>query len=327
MRKKQLSLIDEESAKRLATVTAEIAKRGVPQNTRRAYDKAWKEFCAYCEDQGRRALPASPKTIAEYLVAEAARDRAIDTLRVIKAAIARNHRDAAFGDPTADNYVRDTWRGLLTDVPATAYHAVATQGDDIRAMVDAIDAELNKEGAFAPQEIRLAAARDRAIILTMYEGALSLQELSSLLREKMEPTDAGVRTQAWRSPDRREAVRSVDIGYGRTPYCPIAALNTWTKVAAIKQGPVFRKIDLHGHVLEEALTPRGIAFILGERGKAAGVDVHKNGLLGSRAIKLGRLIQARLDGENDQAIFKRSGLHEVSKPRILQAVKKMADST
>lgn len=39
----------------------------MPANTRRAYERAWAPFAAWCESELRTALPATPETLAEYV--------------------------------------------------------------------------------------------------------------------------------------------------------------------------------------------------------------------------------------------------------------------
>jgi site-specific recombinase XerD len=40
---------------------------GMPVNTRRAYERAWNEFTAWCQRTGRTPLPATSATLAEYI--------------------------------------------------------------------------------------------------------------------------------------------------------------------------------------------------------------------------------------------------------------------
>jgi site-specific recombinase XerD len=40
---------------------------GMPANTRKAYERAWNEFTAWCQSTGRRPLPATSETLIEYV--------------------------------------------------------------------------------------------------------------------------------------------------------------------------------------------------------------------------------------------------------------------
>jgi hypothetical protein len=53
---------------------------------------------------------------------------------------------------------------------------------------------------------------------------------------------------------------------------PVTALKQWLAEAAIKGGPVFRRIDQWGNVDRRALTPQSVNLILKARAKQAGLD-------------------------------------------------------
>ncbi|HEY9522395.1 MAG TPA: site-specific integrase, partial [Thermopolyspora sp.] len=63
---------------------------GVPANTRRAYQRQWAAFGAWCREQGRVELPATGQTLAEYVhalcsegLAPASVEQAIATVRTM----------------------------------------------------------------------------------------------------------------------------------------------------------------------------------------------------------------------------------------------------
>ena len=73
----------------------------------------------------------------------------------------------------------------------------------------------------------------------------------------------------------------IPLPYGDTALCPVRALERWIKAAAIKEGPVFRRIWRQKNnrtdgspslprVGDEALSDRAIALIVQTRAVAAG---------------------------------------------------------
>ena len=75
-----------------------------PATTRRtrsrdSYTSQWNRFVTWSEASGRCSLPASPEDVAAYLEDRSGTGARPSTLRVVAAAIARNHRDAGFDVP------------------------------------------------------------------------------------------------------------------------------------------------------------------------------------------------------------------------------------
>ena len=75
-----------------------------PRTSRRtrtgnSYVSQWNRFVTWSEASGRLSLPASPEDVAAYLEDRSEMGARPSTLRVVTAAIARNHRDAGFDVP------------------------------------------------------------------------------------------------------------------------------------------------------------------------------------------------------------------------------------
>jgi len=68
--------------------------------TRRAYETDFYLFSAWCDANGVSALPASPKTVAAYLAAEADRGTKASTLGRRVAAVRYVHKLASLPTPT-----------------------------------------------------------------------------------------------------------------------------------------------------------------------------------------------------------------------------------
>jgi site-specific recombinase XerD len=70
-------------------------------NTKRAYNRAWNAFTAWCADSDRTPLPATAETLAEY-VTHVTADKGLAPATVEKAiaCIRRVHREAGYdGQP------------------------------------------------------------------------------------------------------------------------------------------------------------------------------------------------------------------------------------
>lgn len=81
-------------------------------HTRRTYRTQWRLFREWTLRQGKACLPASPDTVARYLVDRGSRGLSISTIRVSATAIAAVHRWWNFQSPTRTRTVRRTLKQL-----------------------------------------------------------------------------------------------------------------------------------------------------------------------------------------------------------------------
>src|SRR3954471_16847992 len=104
---------------RLAALEEKIAaavRRSRSESTLIAYGSDWRSFAGWCGALGLSPLPATPATVAGYLVeladAEDQAPRRISTIRRRLAAISEGHRMAGVPNPTTDPLVREAMAGL-----------------------------------------------------------------------------------------------------------------------------------------------------------------------------------------------------------------------
>ena len=80
-----------------------------------SYVSQWKRFVTWSEASGRPSLPASPEDVAAYLEGRSETGARPSTLRVVAAAIARNHRDAGFDVPLHQGAARTVLEELTQE--------------------------------------------------------------------------------------------------------------------------------------------------------------------------------------------------------------------
>jgi integrase len=85
--------------------------------TRRAYARCWRDFTAWCETNGRIALPADPETLAGYLAWLASgkgsgRPPAVASLQAVLAALKLAHQTADQPHQLDHAMVKEVWRGI-----------------------------------------------------------------------------------------------------------------------------------------------------------------------------------------------------------------------
>ncbi|MBP2238668.1 integrase [Sinorhizobium kostiense] len=147
---------------------------------------------------------------------------------------------------------------------------------------------------------RLVDLRDRAMLLTAFaSGGRRRSEVAGLLVEDLtdeEPVRADPNDK--NSPP----LPCLSIHLGRTKTTtsddnehvlligrPVTALKRWLAEAAIKEGPVFRRIDQWGNINRRALTPQSVNVILKSRAKQVGLDP---ALFSAHGLRSGYLTEA-----------------------------------
>ncbi|GMO57966.1 hypothetical protein BwSG20_09950 [Bradyrhizobium ottawaense] len=115
--------------------------------------------------------------------------------------------------------------------------------------------------------------RDRALLLTGFAGALRRSELVGLNVGDVENVRQGLILHLQRSKTDQEAHgQKIGIPFARGRWCPVAALEAWLAISEIREGPIFRPIDRHGHVHDWRLSGEAVGEIVRQRVSAAGLD-------------------------------------------------------
>src|SRR5271166_5792719 len=134
--------------------------------TLRAYTADVAHFDAWCSKHGFTSMPATPHVVGAYLAA-AGEGYALPTLRRRVAAIARACRVAGHPLDTKHPAIRETLRGIGRKHGTPPRRAAALTVAEIRKLIRACGTDL-------------AGARDRALFLIGFAGALRRSELVGL---------------------------------------------------------------------------------------------------------------------------------------------------
>ncbi len=242
--------------------------------TLKLYAGDWAHFVAWCREQGRPSLPASPDTLATYLV-DVAPDFSPGALGRRRSAICTMHRQAGLPTP------------LLT--PAT--HKVlrtAAKPKSARVPSAPTAAGLVRLAAKCPRD--LPGLRDRALLLlaaatlrprrrseratgTVDSGGETAEPAGvarlfvlALDAEHVRFTPAGVELQLRTRIDEAVPSRTATLTRAMTAAsCPVRALEEWLRSSDTAFGPVFRKVDRWGNVEHGRLGPDAWHRILARR--------------------------------------------------------------
>ena len=116
--------------------------------------------------------------------------------------------------------------------------------------------------------------RDRALLLVGFAGALRRSEVVALDREDVTFVGEGMVITLRRSKtDQEGSGVEVAIPWGQdSSTCPVRALLAWLTASSITAGPLFRRVDRHGHVGSRRLSAQTVALVVKQYASAIGRD-------------------------------------------------------
>ncbi|MCJ2011245.1 site-specific integrase [Methylobacterium sp. J-076] len=267
--------------------------------TVRAYTGDAKVFEAWCRQYGFRSLPASAEAVAGFLVHEAEAGRSASTIGRRLAAIRYAHKLVKALDPTDDEEVRATMKGIRRRVGVAPTRKAAATADVLAALL-----------MRTPDT--LTGKRDRALLALGFAGAFRRSELVSLDVADLRDDPEGLRVTVRRSKTDQEG-RGIEkaIPHGRF-IRPVALVREWLDAAGITDGPVFRPISRSGRVrvysvISEKpprLTTQAVADIIKRYCAAAGLDAST---FGAHSLRAGYITTAAERGADLARIMDQSG--------------------
>jgi site-specific recombinase XerD len=245
-----------------AARAAAFAQHARAANTVRAYRADWDDFEGWCVARGLQALPAAEATLALYLTERAA-SRRVSTLQRRISAIAQAHRMAGHDSPLKGS-AAVVWRGIRRTMGTAQRGKAPARTTEVRRMV-------------ATCGDSLLDARDRALVLLGFAGALRRSELVGLDVADLAFTTEGLVLTLRRSKtDQEGASEQLGIPYGSTPAtCPVRALQAWLQAAGITEGAVFRAVSRWGRVQGQRLSAQTVARVVKRRAAAAGLPADR----------------------------------------------------
>lgn len=279
---------------RLTSQAAEYIRAGKADATLRAYRADWRHFETWCRSQGFPALPAAPETIAFYLSEFGGRQAAATLTRRLTS-INKVHRAAGHSAPALMQHlaVGETLKGIRRTHGTEQTPKQPLFTEHLRAMIDRL-----------PNTT--IGIRDRALLLIGFAGALRRSELVNVRLEDVAETKEGLVIRIRRSKTDQEGKgRQVAIPYGSVPEtCPVRACQEWLAAGPLTEGPLFRRIDRHGHVNDRALHRDSVGTIVKRAAEAAGLDAK---VYAGHSLRAGLCTQAYINGARELDIMRQTG--------------------
>ncbi|MFZ6765034.1 site-specific integrase [Pseudoroseomonas sp. WGS1072] len=274
--------------------TEEYRQLSFAPATQRAYSADWKDFLAFCTAMGFVALPATPKTVAAYLVTSA-KTKSPATVRRRLAAIRLAHRLAHQPTPTDAAEVQMALKGTRRRHGRPVQPAAAIRLTELRRLLSTC-----REDA--------TGRRDRALLLLGFAGALRRSELVALDVTDLTHTTDGLRLRIRRSKT-DTAAEGVELGIprGRNPLtCPVRAVEAWLSTLKHRTGPLFRAVHQTGAIGRERLHADSVRFILQAHARKAGLPVTGPKRITAHGLRAGFITEAYDRGLRDRDIMQHS---------------------
>ena len=179
-------------------------------------------------------MPATPEVVGAYLAA-AGEGYAMPTLRLRVAAIARACGVAGHPLDTKHPAIRETLRGIGRKHGSPPRRAAPITTAEVRKLCRACGPDL-------------AGARDQAMFLLGFVGALRRSELVGVDVEHVTWTGDGLKLLIERSKmDAQGEGAEIAIPHGQADdTCPVTALRSWLELSKTSAGPLFRKVNRGG---------------------------------------------------------------------------------
>ena len=259
--------------------------------TLKAYATDWANFNAWCSKHGFIPMPATPEVVGAFLAA-AGEGYALPTLRRRVAAIARACRIAGHPLDTKAPAIRETLRGIGRTHGNPPRRSAAITIADLRKLVRACGTTL-------------AGARDRALFLLGFAGALRRSELVGMNFADLSWTEDGLVLLITRSKtDAEGAGARIGISRGKAvETCPVTALHDWLTKSGIVDGPVFRKVNRGGAVEQGRLTAGAVRQVLVKRASQAAITNTWAEPVSPHGLRAGFVTAAYCNGVPDEEIM------------------------
>lgn len=322
----QLPEAIEDELRRLRERFWRYADASTAPSTKRVYERSWRAFVSWCATKGLDPLPAHPEAVAWYAIAlvsgEAGRSKPLKLTSVMTelAAITHAHVEAQLPPPTRDPYLRIILRGMRREHGVPVSQADPLLPKHLRAMVACITPGLT-------------GIRDLALLTFGWASALRRSELAALTCAQLRFRDGPGGTECLvtlaRSKGDQEGegqTRLVHAG-SQIDTCPVSALRTWLSAAAIKDGPVFRKVI--ARALDSQLHERSVDAIVRhyvELAQARSTSIPE-GRYSAHSLRAGCLTAMHLAGKSDLEIRDHAGHKSLSTTMRYVRLAKLLGST
>lgn len=283
-------------------------KRARSDSTWSAYASDLACFAEFCDRVGESMLPATPETVARYLVSlHVEKGRKPATLGRRLAAISVRHKGAGLVTPTSSELVLSTLAGIKREAGTAQNRKEPVRLRHLRAALqDWRDDEIG--------------VRNRAMILLGYAGGFRRSELAALDTDDVKRCDEGLIVTVRRSKTDQEGKgQTKAIPYGSNPAtCPVRAVAAWIGMLE-DAGPLFRPVQKGGKIGGGRINDKTVARVVKDLAESVGLDASA---VGAHSLRAGLVTDAFAAGVAEAVVMDQTG-HRSSE--VLRVYRREAD--
>ena len=247
-------------------------------STLRGYRTDWLEWCDWSANRGHPPLPARPDLLAKFIAALADAGAKRGTIGRKLSAVRYVHRLVGLDDPTSSARVAMVWEGIQRDIArAGGRQAQVEQAPPLMPPMlwDVLDAcPTTTTWTTRDNEPSLTGARDRALLLVGFFGALRRSELAGMRLDWLHNDPRGLVIRLPYSKTNQTGQHDDLVALPRLANpdrCPVRAIETWCDLANITDGPLLRRVT-KGNRPGPSLSDNGVNQIVQEAVRRAGLS-------------------------------------------------------
>ncbi len=236
-------------------------------NTIKAYESDWNDFCDWCDYHHVSSFPAIPETIVNYINDLADNAKANTVARRISA-LTENFDAAGIQDnPCRFPIVKNALRGIKRMKGVIQHGKLPILFDDIKEMLTYLEGDT------------LQQTRDKAILLVGFYGAMRRSEIANLDVNDIQFTRLGMLLTLRKSKtDQYDQGQLIAIPIVQDKnICAVHALKEWLHLSGITSGPVFRGFTRSHTIRKTRISDKTIALIVKHYVALMGMDPREYG--------------------------------------------------
>lgn len=292
---------DVESIKNLLDKAFEFADNAQSKNTKKVYGYGWKSFSDWCYSKGIDPYKVEGKeSVVGIYIADKAdkKELKVDSIACYLAAIRSHYQDRKIVINLQHPAIQKVLKGVRNTMHTRPVRKEPLLTEDIRKIV-------NQISIGTEEKPHLQGIRDNALILLGFAGAFRRSELVGLNFEDLKETRNGFEVLLRKSKTDQEGEGQVKaIPYGANPKtCPVRAIQDWLKASGIKEGALFRAINRHNQIQQNALTGHAIALII----KRYAVNLGDSTTFSGHSLRAGFVTSAAKNKVPEHLIMQQTG--------------------
>ena len=261
-----LEIKKESEIARLSKEVDYIASQTKSEATKKAYASDLRRFKQWCSENDQQSFPATPDTVALYIVSMDRLALKPSTIRRAMSAISQVHVLAGQVSPVTHR-VLEIKKGIHRIRGTAQTPKTAITLEILRRVINHIPPTF-------------LGARNKAVLLVGWVGALRRSELCSINYADLNEEESGICVTIRSSKTDQEGHgRKIGLPFidNEPALCPVRNLRRWLRLSAITEGPVFVGVGKGAHLFfgmkaEDPISPKTVGLIVKRCVKDADYD-------------------------------------------------------